>query len=337
MLNLSPILIRYYRTICSVTNILYHNRLSESMGGIMKTEKTIATAFVLNLSFAALEFIGGIVTGSVAIVSDAFHDVGDAASIGISYFLEKKSRKRPDDQYTYGYARYSVLGGCITALILLIGSVVMIYNAFSRMLAPTEINYNGMIGFAVVGVCVNSCAVFFTRERDSLNQKAVNLHMLEDILGWATVLVGAVVMRFTDLTFIDPILSIGVSLFIAINAVRNLKEAIDLFLEKAPHTVDTSKIKELVEKISGVFDVHHIHLWSVDGRTNLATLHVVTNSDPYTIKNEIRAAPQKHGIEHVTIEIETSTEQCRETHCHAELLPRSGHNHHHGHHSHDTV
>ena len=115
----------------------------------MRTEKNILVAFVLNLLFSIFEFVGGIFTGSVAIISDAIHDIGDALSIGISYFLEKKSKKQPDDVYTYGYARYSVIGSVITTLILLFGSVMVIYNAILRIINPVPINYNGMILFAV--------------------------------------------------------------------------------------------------------------------------------------------------------------------------------------------
>ena len=180
----------------------------------MKTERNILIAFILNLAFSIFEFVGGIITGSVAIMSDAVHDIGDAASIGVSYFFEKKGE------------RYSLIGAFITTLTLLIGSSITIYNAIRRLFAPTEIHYEGMIVFAIVGVCINLCAAFVTREGDSLNQKAVNLHMLEDVLGWIVVLVGAIVMRFTDFSLLDPIMSIGVSAFILINAIRNLKEII---------------------------------------------------------------------------------------------------------------
>jgi cobalt-zinc-cadmium efflux system protein len=150
----------------------------------MKTEKNILLAFLLNLAFSLFEFLGGIFTGSVAILSDAVHDIGDAVSIGVSFFLERKAKRLPDATYTYGYARYSVLGGIITTLILLIGSLAVIYNAVNRLFHPTEIHYNGMILFAIVGVLVNFFAALLTREGNSLNQKAVNLHMLEDVLGW---------------------------------------------------------------------------------------------------------------------------------------------------------
>ena len=144
----------------------------------MKTEKNILIAFLLNLAFSIFELIGGIFTNSVAIISDALHDFGDSISIGISYILEKKSKQKPDKHYTYGYARYSTLGAVITNAILLVGSALVIINAIGRIFNPVPINYNGMIIFAVFGVVVNTLAAYFTREGDSLNQKAVNLHIL---------------------------------------------------------------------------------------------------------------------------------------------------------------
>ena len=295
----------------------------------MKTERNILIAFLLNLSFSMFEFIGGIFTGSVAIVSDAVHDIGDAASIGASYFLEKKSKKQPDEIYTYGYMRYSVIGSVITTLILLLGSAMVIYNAVLRIITPTEINYDGMIIFAIVGVVVNFAAAFFTREGDSLNQKAVNLHMLEDVLGWVVVLVGAVIMRFTDIRLIDPIMSIGVALFIFINAIKNLKEATSLFLEKSPSGVDINEIKEHLAEIDGVLDVHHIHIWSMDGHNNYATMHIVTNADHHKIKEAVREELKEHGIRHATLELEHDGEHCAEEHCHIEEHAHSGHHHHH--------
>lgn len=297
----------------------------------MKTEKNILIAFILNFAFSIFEFFGGIYTGSVAIISDAVHDIGDAASIGLSYFLEKKSKRQPDENYTYGYVRYSVIGSIITSLVLLFGSVIVIYNAIGRIVSPTEIKYDGMIIFAVVGVCVNFCAVFFTRDGGSLNQKAVNLHMLEDVLGWAVVLVGAIVMKFTDFVLIDPIMSIGVAVFILTNTIKNLKEVIDIFLEKTPHNIDVGEIKEHIKCINEVIDVHHIHIWSMDGQNSYATMHVVTNGDHSEIKEKIREELHEHGICHVTLELESEGERCHEKLCKIELKENAGHHHHHHH------
>ena len=295
----------------------------------MKTERNIFIAFILNLAFSVFEFIGGVFTGSVAIVSDAIHDIGDATSIGVAFFFEKKSKKQPDKNYTYGYSRYSVIGSILTTLILFFGSVMVIYNAIFRIINPVEINYNGMIIFAIVGVCVNLGAALLTRDGDSLNQKAVNLHMLEDVLGWIVVLIGAIVMRFTDLYIIDPLMSIGVAIFILISALKNLKEALDLFLEKTPNGINIDEMTEHICEVEGVLSVHHIHIWSMDGHNNYATMHVVVNGDAHKLKHNIRDELKEHGIGHVTLELEAEGEHCHEEHCHVDVVSSSGHHHHH--------
>ena len=295
----------------------------------MKTEKNILVAFILNLAFSIFEFVGGVFVGSVAIVSDAVHDVGDAASIGISYLLEKKSKKQPDEKYTYGYARYSLIGGMITTLILLVGSVVVIYNAIVRIISPVEIHYNGMIIFAVIGIVVNFTAACVTHKGDSFNQKAVNLHMLEDVLGWVVVLLGAIVMRFTDLVWIDPVLSIGVAVFILVHAVENLKAVLDLFLEKIPAGISIDTIKTELEKIHGVENVPPIHVWSMDGQSNYATMHIVTNDDSCAMKETVRDALQEMGIGHATLELEQMEEHCCAKECC--VSEKTGYHHHHHH------
>lgn len=294
-----------------------------------KTEKNILIAFLLNLTFSAVEFMGGIITGSVAILSDSVHDLGDALSIGLSFFLEKKSKKEPDEKFTYGYMRYSVLGSVITTVILLFGSLAVIYNAVLRIISPAEINYDGMIIFAVIGAAVNFIAAYFTKEGDSLNQKAVNLHMLEDVLGWVVVLIGAIIMRFTDIGIIDPLMSIGTSLFILINATKNLKEVLDIFLEKTPDGVNLNELKEHLTEIDGVLDVHHIHIRSIDGYNNYITLHVVAKGDSHNIKHKIREELSEHGINHATIELESEHEHCHEKECHVKHTETGHHHHHH--------
>lgn len=294
----------------------------------MKTEKNILFAFILNLAFSIFEFFGGIFTNSVAILSDAIHDMGDALSIGISFFLEKKSKKKPDNNYTYGYVRYSVLGGLITTVILLVGSILVIYNAIGRIINPVEVNYKGMIIFAIIGVVMNFIAAYLTREGDSINQKSVNLHMLEDVLGWVVVLIGAIVMNFTDIKIIDPIMSIGVALFILINTLKNLKQILDLFLEKTPQNINIEKLKEHLQEIDGVNDIHHIHVWSMDGYNNYATMHIVTKSNNVKkIKEEIREELAEHGICHAILE--TEDEACEDVECNPNLHIEEGHHHHH--------
>lgn len=296
----------------------------------MKTEKNILVAFLLNLFFSIFELIGGIFTNSVAIISDAVHDLGDSFSIGLSYFLEKKSKKKPDDKYTYGYMRYSVLGAIITNTILITGSVLVIYNAIERLFNPVDINYNGMIIFAVFGVVVNFLAAYFTRDGDSLNQKAVNLHMMEDVLGWIVVLIGALVIKVTEINMIDSILSIGVACYVLIHALTSFKDIVDLFLTKVPSGVNVSELSKHILEIDGVEDVHHVHVWSMDGVNNYATMHIVSNKkDISKIKKSIREELEEHGINHVTIEIDNNKEECSDKECEVKHNKHSHHHHHH--------
>lgn len=294
-------------------------------------EKNILIAFLLNVAFSVFELIGGLFTGSVAILSDSLHDIGDALSIGISYFLEKKSKKGADNKYTYGYIRYSVLGSIITTVILLVGSSVMIYEAIQRLFNPVEVNYNGMIIFAVLGVVVNTIATYITHNGDSLNQKAVNLHMFEDVLGWIVVLIGSIVMKFTDIVYLDSLLSIFVSVFIFVCSFANMKKIVDIFLEKAPEDVDIEHIKKHIKKIDGVEEVHHIHIRSIDGIKNFATLHAVVTEYSHEKKVAIKKVLQEHNIAHSTVELELVDEECSDKSCHFENLIQHNHHHHHHH------
>ena len=297
----------------------------------MKSDKKILFAFILNLLFSIFELVGGIFTASIAIISDSVHDFGDALSIGTSYFLEKKSKNKPDNKYTYGYLRFSVLGSVITTCILIIGSFIVVYSAIQRIINPVQINYDGMIIFGVVGVIVNFVAALLTHGGDSLNQKAVNLHMLEDVLGWVVVLIGAVVMKFTDFSIIDTILSIGVAIFILINSFKNLKYVIDIFLLKTPKNLDVEELKHHLLEIDGVLDVHHIHLWTLDGNNVYATLHVVYDEKVSGIKEKVREELKEHHIHHVTIELEKEDECCNEKSC---VIHECNHVHDHHHHHH---
>lgn len=297
----------------------------------MKSQKRILTAFVLNLIFAVFEFIGGTLTGSVAIISDSVHDFGDSVSIGISYILEEKSKKEPDDKYTFGYGRYSVLGSLIMTVILIVGSIFVIIKAFDRIIHPIEIDYNGMLLFAVFGMVVNLVASIATRGEGSLNQKAVNLHMFEDVLGWGVVLLGAILIKFTDITYIDSLMSIGVAIFLLVHAFKHFKEICDIFFEKTPEEINIAELKEHLKEIEGVLDVHHFHVRTLDGVNHIATLHIVTSSDPAVVKKAVKEKLAEHDISHTTVEIETPEEKCEDLVCHPKAHKHS-HSHGHGHH-----
>ncbi len=294
----------------------------------MKTEKNILIAFLLNLTFSVFELFGGLITGSIAILSDSVHDIGDALSIGLSYMLEKKSKQKPDNNYTYGYIRYSVIGSIITSTLLLTGSIFVIFESVKRLIKPQELNYNGMILISIIGVIVNTLAAMATKEGDSLNQKSVNLHMLEDVLGWVVVLIGSILIKFTNITYIDGILSIGVALFILRHAARNIKEVLDLFLEKTPNNINIEEIKHHLKEINGIIDIHHIHIRSIDGYNNFITLHAQVKKYDPKIKKQIKEELSEHGICHSTIELEQEFEECENKTC---KIEHKEHHHHHHH------
>ena len=295
----------------------------------MKTAGKILVAFILNLAFSVFEFVGGAITGSIAIISDAIHDMGDAFSIGVSFALEKLSHKKADKKYTYGYYRYSLLGSALQSAILLCGSLVVAYNAVMRFVFPRPIDYDGMMLIAVIGFLVNFVAAWFTSGEGSLNQRAINLHMLEDVLGWAIVLIGAVVMRFTDWWFLDPALSLALAVFIGFHALKNLKTVGDVFLEKTPEGIDPEEIARHLTEIPGVESIHHLHIWSMDGYRHSATLHAVVRGEYGPAKQAIKEELEEHGITHVTVELEGPDEHCEDTCC-----KPAAHTHHHHHHHH---
>ena len=208
----------------------------------------------------------------------------------------------------------------------------VIYGSIQKLITPHPINYEGMILFSIVGIVVNFLAAYFTHGGHSFNQKAVNLHMLEDVLGWCVVLVGAVVMKFTDLYIIDPIMSIGVAVFILINAFKSLKDIYDLFMEKIPQGISVSDIRTHLMEIDGITDVHHIHIRTIDGDKIYATLHIVSDEEGATIKEKARKKLLHFGITHTTIETEKSDEKCDSVDCHIHNEDKHHHCHHHHHH-----
>ena len=269
---------------------------------MMKSTHTLGTAFFLNAAFSLVELTGGIITGSTAILSDAVHDFGDALGIGLSCWFEKRSKHQADEQYTFGYARYTILGGVLSALMLVFGSVVMIVHAIGRLQNPVELQYSGMMAVAIVGVFVNVAAARLVHRGETLNEKAVFWHLLEDVLGWVVVLIGAVVMRLTDWVWIDPLLSIGVATFVAIHAVGHLREGIPIFLEKAPSAVSAKELLARIEAVDGVERIEKLYLWSLDDTQHCAALQLQISGEEEIVKGDVRAVLEEYGIVKEVIE-----------------------------------
>ena len=280
----------------------------------------ISVAFFLNLGFTIIEIIGGFWTNSLAILSDALHDLGDSMSLGLAWYFEKLSRKGRDETFSYGYGRFSLLGAVINSIVLIVGTVFILSQAIPQLINPGNADPKGMLVLALLGIVVNGLAVIRLRKGKTLNEEVVSLHLLEDVLGWVAVLVGSVVMIFFDLPIIDPLLSIGISLFILYNVYRNLKKSLTIILQGTPNDLDVDRISTLLLSISEVKEVHDCHSWSMDGQYNVLTIHLVMDRDyPLstlaTIKQKAKDLLKDQSIDHITIEFETEDENCDQEDC----------------------
>ena len=283
----------------------------------------IKLAFFLNFSFAILEIFGGLWTNSLAIVSDAVHDLGDSVSLGLAWYLEKHSNKKSDRAFSYGYRRLSSLAALINTLILFIGSLYVISQAIPRVLNPEPTDAKGMILFAVLGIAVNGLAMLRLTKTTSLNGRVVAWHLLEDALGWVAVLIVSVALLFTDIYILDPILSISIAVYILYNAIANLRQTLLLFLQAVPENIDLQQLETSILALEKVNSLHHTHVWSLDGEHHVLTTHIVienntTREEILSIKGTIQHLGQELHLEHITVEIEYLDEYCKmRQHSHA--------------------
>ena len=278
--------------------------------------ENIATAFFLNLSFTIIEAVGGLLTNSVAIISDAIHDLGDSFSLGLAWYFDKIAKRKPNSNYTYGYKRFALLGALINCLILLVGSTWVIYESITRISNPETVSAKGMLWLAILGVIVNGAAAFKTGhgEGHGVNERVVSLHMLEDVLGWVAVLIVSIVMIFVNVPILDPILSICIAIFILINVYRNLRESIHVIMQGVPDNININEVKQTIEAMPDVVDVHDLHLWSLDSEYTIASMHVVVNEwnqeHQCKLKKQIKEKLNSMEIAHTTIEFEVPEEHC---------------------------
>jgi len=278
-----------------------------------KSVSTLRLAFFLNLGFTIIEIVGGVLTNSVAILADAVHDLGDSLSLGLAWWFESMARRKTaDDHFTYGYNRLSLLASLINAVVLTAGSTLILVHAIPRLLSPSPGDATGMMALAVLGIVVNGWAALRTSKGSSINESVISWHLLEDVLGWAAVLIGAIVIRLTDWWWIDSFLAMGIAAFILTNIVRRLWKIGRLFLQVVPDGIDVAALREAISSLNGVKDVHHLHIWSLDGEHNVATVHALLGEaeDARSAKDSIRGVLDRHKFAHVTIEIDRDTDDC---------------------------
>ena len=279
------------------------------------TARNIKSAFFLNVFFALVELVGGLLTNSMAIMADALHDLGDSLSLGLAWYFQRLSGKGRNESYSYGYKRFSVLGAIINAIVLTVGSVVVLTEAIPRIFEPQMPHASGMLYLSIGGILINGIAAIRMSHGHSLNERVVYLHLLEDVLGWAATLLVSIVLIFREMPVLDPLLSLFVSLFILYNVARNLKKSFSIILQATPEGIDPNHIEASIKRHPEVRDVHDCHIWTLDGRYHILSIHVVVDEGQSIeqlakIKQRIKSGLENLRIDHVTLEFETRGETC---------------------------
>lgn len=282
--------------------------------------KNIKAAFFLNLLFTIVEIIGGLYVNSMAILSDAVHDLGDSLSLGFSWYFQKLSKKGRDKTFSYGYKRFSVLGAIINSIVLVAGSLLILAETVPRLWQPVQPNAQGMLLLSILGIIINGAAVLKMKKGVSINEKVVSLHLLEDVLGWVAVLIGSIVMMFYDVPILDPLLSLLIAGFILYNVVKNLKASFKIILQANPQELNQEAIKEKVLTVPKVKSVHDLHSWTMDGNYHIMSIHIVlekgiTMGEQMEVKSKVREVMGQQAIDHVTIEVDCVEEPCELEDC----------------------
>lgn len=269
-----------------------------------KATGNLLVVFILNIVFNVIVIIGGLITNSVAILADCLHDLSDTISIGLAWVLEHISQKDPNKNYTYGYQRFSILGAVITSIFVIIVSVVVVYESCSRLFCPVEPEAGWMLLVAIVGLIFKGISVFKLHKGETINEKVILFHLLSDVFGWVAILIISVILMFWNISFLDPLVSLIISLWLLYNMGKTLHESICVLLQKSPKNIDITEIESQIENLNHVDSIEDIHLWSLDGIDSILTLKLsidnVDNGDK--VKKEIYTIVSKYHIVDTTVE-----------------------------------
>ncbi len=276
--------------------------------------KALGVAFLINLAFTLVEVVGGLWTGSIAVLTDALHDAGDCLVLGTAWYLQRVAMRGRDAYYSYGYGRYSMLGGWLTGVVLIIGALFMLTVSVPKLWAPELPHSLGMVGFALFGLAMNGLAAWKLHSGSTMNERGAYLHLLEDVLGWAAVLVGGIIIHFTGWAIVDPLLSVGISVYILVNAIGTLRKGTGILMQEIPPGLDMEQVRERLMAIPHVIDLHDQHTWTLDGSFTVHTVHIVVEGvdhrEALDVKCKAREELKAMGIHHATIELEWEHEEC---------------------------
>lgn len=273
--------------------------------------RRIRFAFWLNTLFILIEVIGGFMTNSMAILSDAAHDLGDSISLGVAWYLQYLSGKNENEVYTFGYRRFSILGALINSVVLLLGSILIIANSIPRLFETTEVESTGMLWLSLVGIIANGIGFYILTGGKSLNERVVSLHLLEDVLGWVAILVGSVIIMLWNFTLIDPLLSIAIAIYILVNVYRNSRSVFNILLQRFPENLNRKEVIDTIHNTTGVVDFRELRIWTLDEESHVLSVILIVPPDLHAneidaITKALRQQMKKFKINHTTFEITVS-------------------------------
>lgn len=276
--------------------------------------KAFILGIVLNLGFVIVEFIAGFRTDSLALLSDAGHNLSDVISLALALLAFRLAKIKANDRYTYGYKKSTILVSLLNAVILLVAVGAIMIESIHKLRHPEVVSGNTIAWVAGIGVIINAFTAFlFIKDKEKdLNVKGAYLHMAADALVSIGVLVAGIIISRTGWYIIDPIIGLVVAVIILISTWGLLQDSLRLTLDGVPVNIDTQKVEETIRSVKGILSIHHIHIWAISTTENALTAHIVLEqpSQMEEAKHLIRQQLATCGISHVTLEFETPNEHC---------------------------
>lgn len=278
---------------------------------INRQKTSLILSIGLNLAFSAGEFVAGLFANSLTLISDSLHDLSDSFALTLSYFGLRMAQLSPTKKRTFGYKKLRILTAFLNSFILAVLTVIVLRAAVLRILNPQDVRSSVLLGMAILGLVVNGTAVFFLRrDRTSLSMRAVMWHLLEDFLGWIAILVGGLIIHFTKWYIVDPILSIGISIFVIYGAYKILRESTSILIDSTPKDLSFEKIRNFILNFNRkVEDLHDLHIWTIGEGERALMAHIVVNDDTISSYHQLLTdlecgLKQEFQITHVTLELE---------------------------------
>jgi len=269
--------------------------------------------FFITVTFMVVEFVGGVASGSLALVSDAVHMLTDSAALGLGYFAAAMGRRRGSAEKSYGFRRAEVLAALINGLALWVLSGFIISEAFSRFNAPAQINTGLMLWVGVAGLLVNIAGAMLLHRSstESINARAAFLHVLADLLGSVGVVVAGIVIRFTGWRIIDPLISLFIVALILYSSWHLLSDAVHILMEGTPERINHEAVRSALLAVEGVKNVHELHIWTLTEGFEAVSVHIIAADDAArgaVLEKASALLHERFGLTHSTVQVETAGE-----------------------------